>query len=165
MPMKVSRAQRAAAIEDAIARFENRDTTGSHDGRLIDANLGTEAGFGGSEASRRQQVQQYFKEFPHLRDRWHKLVAAHPPERREPPERIAARQLRHQRQEVALLRSQLEAMDLVADVLRRKNQRLERELAQARCAQAEMRRTTSYTSGSSEDNVLSLHNNHHDEKE
>jgi hypothetical protein len=123
------RAARADDIVSAIGRFEQAATTGEHDGRLIAENLGTEAGFGGSAASRRQQVQQYFARFPELRQRWRTAVDD-ANARVGRPSRDLAAELAAARAESARLREQLAAMDRVADLWRRKAQRLERQLAQ-----------------------------------
>ena len=71
---KMSAADRAEAIAAAIGRFEQGETVGEHDGRLVALNLGVEAGFGGSDASKRQQVQQYQGKFRELRRRWRQAV-------------------------------------------------------------------------------------------
>jgi predicted RNase H-like nuclease (RuvC/YqgF family) len=122
-----SRADRAKDIEAAIGRFEGRMPTGDHDGRLIDENLGTEVGFGGSAASRRQQVQQYFRQFPALRRRW-RTAKDDEKERvgQQIPDRV--QQLTTARAETARLRLQLRALDQVADLLRRKAEERERRV-------------------------------------
>jgi chromosome segregation ATPase len=123
---RTTRADRADDIAAAIARFEQAATTGDHDRRLIAENLATETGFAGTAASRRQQVQQYFTRFPHLRSRWRAAVddantCADNPKRDLQADLTAARA------EAAKLREQLAAMDLVAGLLRRKNERLEQQ--------------------------------------
>lgn len=126
---------RADDIAAAIGRFEQRATTGDHDGRLIAENLGTEVGFGGSAASRRQQVQQYFACFPHLRQRWGTTVDE-AKTRAGQPRRDLLGELAATRAEAARLREQLPAMDRVADLWRRKAERFERQLQQRQLADA-----------------------------
>src|SRR3954451_1860710 len=109
---------RADEIAAAIGRFERGATTSDHDGRLIAENLGVEAGFGGSAASRRQQVQQYFARFPELRRRW-RTVVDEGNVRAGLPRRDVLGELAESRAEAARLRQQLAAMDRVADLWRR----------------------------------------------
>lgn len=128
---KLSAAERAEAIAAAIGRFEQGTTTGDHDGRLIAVNLGVEAGFGGADASRRQQVQQYLGKFPELRRRWRQAVDD--ADARAGTKRTELRaEVRAERRRAAELEARLEAMVRVADLWRRKAERLERQLEQQR---------------------------------
>lgn len=131
MSEKLSAAERAEAIADAIGRFERGVTTGKHDGRPVAVNLGIEAGFGGSDASRRQQVQQYLSKFPELRRRWKQAVDD--AQARAGAGRVDLRaELAAEKRRAAALEQQLNAMVRVADLLRRKAERLERQLTRQR---------------------------------
>ena len=123
------------SIGAAIRRFERGTVTEDHDGRLIAENLGTAAGFGGSAASHRQQVQQYFSQFPELRRRW-RIVVGEAASRADRPARDLQAELNAARAEAARLRRQLAAMDRVADRWRCQAQRFERQLAQRQRADA-----------------------------
>lgn len=129
MSGRPTRADRAKDIHTAIGRFEQGAPTGDHDGRLIDENLGTEAGFGGSAHSRRQQIQQYFQDFPFLRHRWRAARDELKAKAGEPPV-DPTKKLNEAQGEAEQLREQLRAMDRVADLLRLKAQQLERRVHQ-----------------------------------
>lgn len=131
MTARMSATERAAAIATAIDRFAQGTTVGDHDGRLIAVNLGIEAGFGGTDTSRRQQVQHYLAKFPQLRGRWRQAIDD--TTTRQPPKQTDLRaELATQRRRSARLEQQVDAMVRVADLWRRKAQRLERQLEQQR---------------------------------
>ena len=131
MTGRMSAAERAEAIAAAIDRFAQATTVGDHDGRLIALNLGIEAGFGGTDASRRQQVQQYLARFPQLRSRWRQAV--NDGDQPSGPSQTDLRaDLTAERRRSAQLQQQIDTMVRLADLWRRKAQRLERQLEQHR---------------------------------
>lgn len=131
MTGRMSAAERAEAIATAMDRFVEGVTVGDHDGRLIALNLGIEAGFGGTDASRRQQVQHYLARFPQLRSRWHHAVNNADP-RPQPTQTDLRAQLAAERRRSARLQQQVDTRVRLADLWRRKAQRLERQLEQHR---------------------------------
>lgn len=131
MSKRPSRAQRADDIAAAISRFENGATVTAHDGRHTDTNLAIEAGFGGSSASQRQQLQQYFNRFPELRERWRNVSDAAAGRGGDTKTELRS-ELASVRRELAATREERDATALVADLWRRKAKQLERQVARLR---------------------------------
>jgi hypothetical protein len=92
---------------------------------------GIEAGFGGTDASRRQHVQQYLARFPQLRSRWRQAVDDATSQQGSQPTDLRA-ELTAERRRSAQLQQQIDTMVRLADLWRRKARRLERQLEQHR---------------------------------
>lgn len=135
---RLTREERAREIDAAIRRFNEGTTIHTLDGRPTDENLAAEAGF--TARTRRIQIQQYFTEFPDLRQRWKTIVDRYTATQPLRADHNAARAARGETTRRRQAEENLETVLQVAAALRHRAHRAEADLAQSRNVQEAQRR-------------------------